>query len=255
MRQDLHTANRKNRYDGRAGFYEQARPSYPQAIVDFLRAENFLTEEMVIADMGCGTGKLAQLWLKNGYTVYGIEPADAMRASAEQLFAGYPGSRVIEARAEATTLATGSVDFVSAGQAFHWFDYARAKPEFQRILRNPRKLVTIDNRPTEDSHWQHIQRKLRKISQDSLVQDLKTHNSTEKRIAFFDTCHFHTLPNSQHLTYEELLGRALSLSNQPLPGESGHAAMAADLRAYFERHESGGKLTLTYETRIYYGIL
>jgi len=30
-----------------------------------------------------------------------------------------------------------SIDFITAGQAFHWFDAARARKEFGRILRAP----------------------------------------------------------------------------------------------------------------------
>jgi len=40
-----------------------------------------------------------------------------------------------QAIAEATGLEDASVDFVTAGQAFHWFDATRAVPEIARILR------------------------------------------------------------------------------------------------------------------------
>ena len=39
----------------------------------------------------------------------------------------------IDGRAEDTGLAAEPVDFVTAGQAFHWFEAARARAEFARL--------------------------------------------------------------------------------------------------------------------------
>ena len=41
----------------------------------------------------------------------------------------------VKGTAEATTLADGSVDLITAAQAFHWFDRARTRAEFERILK------------------------------------------------------------------------------------------------------------------------
>ncbi len=80
----------------------------------------------VVADLGSGTGILSELLLKNGNLVFGVEPNAEMRAAGETLLAGYPRFRERRATAEATTLADCSVDFITAGQAFHWFDRVAA---------------------------------------------------------------------------------------------------------------------------------
>lgn len=77
---------------------------------------------------------LSAVFLTNGNRVFGIEPDPEMRAAAEYVLRQYPTFTNIAASAEATSLADGSVDVVTAGQAFHWFDYERSKKEFARIL-------------------------------------------------------------------------------------------------------------------------
>ena len=54
--------------------------------------------------------------------------------AAESILAGYSNFRSVVGTAEATTLADSSVDFVVAGQAFHWFDPVRSK---DRVQANP----------------------------------------------------------------------------------------------------------------------
>ena len=65
-----------------------------------------------------------------------------MRQAAGALLSGYPHFTSVNGTAEATSLPRDSVDWVTAGQAFHWFDRDKAKVEFQRILR-PGGLVIL----------------------------------------------------------------------------------------------------------------
>ncbi|HXZ78447.1 MAG TPA: class I SAM-dependent methyltransferase, partial [Terriglobales bacterium] len=56
----------KKRFSNRVEDYARYRPSYPRAILRTLIAECGLTPEWRIADIGSGTGKLAELFLDNG---------------------------------------------------------------------------------------------------------------------------------------------------------------------------------------------
>jgi len=58
-----------------------------------------------------------------------------MRQAGEEYLAAYDGFSSIEGSAESTTLEDASVDFVTAGQAFHWFEPEKTRAEFRRILR------------------------------------------------------------------------------------------------------------------------
>ena len=54
------------RFSSRVDNYVKYRPSYPETIVPLLARECGLTPQAVIADIGSGTGLLAQLWLQHG---------------------------------------------------------------------------------------------------------------------------------------------------------------------------------------------
>jgi SAM-dependent methyltransferase len=135
-----------------------------------LKAECGLIEKHVIADAGCGPDILAQLFLELGNPVIGIESDLDMRAGANYALQGYAGFTSVTGTAEATTLPDESCNSVSSGQAFHWFDPVRTRPEFARILRPEGWVMLIWNiqRKTgtpfqealnafwhNDRHWNH----------------------------------------------------------------------------------------------------
>ena len=92
------------RFSNRVENYVRYRPGYPKAIVDLLREACGLTSESVVADVGSGTGKLAELFLKRGNQVFGVEPNKEMREAGERLLKDFPNFTSIEGTAEATTL-------------------------------------------------------------------------------------------------------------------------------------------------------
>ena len=119
-----------SRFNNRVENYIAYRPKYPAAVAEFLRNELGLSAASVVADVGSGTGILSELLLRAGCTVFGVEPNEAMREAAEELLQAYPNFKSVHGTAEATTLDDSSVDFVTAGQAFHWFDIEGARREF-----------------------------------------------------------------------------------------------------------------------------
>ncbi len=128
-------ADSKNRFSSRVADYLRYRPHYPVGVLELLREHSGLSPAHAIADIGSGTGFLAELFLKNGNVVFGVEPNKEMREAGEEYLAAYPRFTSINASAEATTLSAASIDFVAAGQAFHWFAPEATRREFVRILR------------------------------------------------------------------------------------------------------------------------
>jgi len=64
-----------------------------------------------------------------------IRLIEEMRQAGEEYLASYDGFSSIDGSAESTTLDDNSVDFVTAGQSFHWFEPDTARREFARILK------------------------------------------------------------------------------------------------------------------------
>lgn len=110
--------------------YDRFRPGYAVAAVAWALGERPLR----VADLGAGTGILSRLVRRLGHEVIAIEPDGQMRGRLAQVS---PGITVLAGTAEAIPLADRSVDAVVAGQAYHWFDPARAHPEIARVLRRP----------------------------------------------------------------------------------------------------------------------
>lgn len=144
-------ADAKQRFSSRVADYVRYRPGYPSEVLPLLRTECGLKPGHVVADIGSGTGFLSELFLKNGNRVYGIEPNDAMREAGEEYLASYDNFSSIVGSAEATTLESGSVDFVSAGQAFHWFAPSATRTEFRRVLKANGWIVILWNDRQRDT--------------------------------------------------------------------------------------------------------
>ena len=78
-------ADNTSRFSNRVENYVKYRPGYPEEIIPWLQAHYEFPVSKMIADIGSGTGISAKLFLKNGYTVSGIEPNAPMREMSEQL--------------------------------------------------------------------------------------------------------------------------------------------------------------------------
>ena len=117
------------------GHYAKARPTYPAALFESLAAEFGLAAGQVAADLGSGTGIFAGLLLDRGLAVHAVEPNAPMRQQAEHALGGRENFHSHDARAEDTGLPDASVDWVTAAQAFHWFDADAVRAEVRRILR------------------------------------------------------------------------------------------------------------------------
>lgn len=99
-----------------------------------------------VADVGCGTGHLALGWAARGCATVGVDVARPMlRAAAERATAQRIPAVFVEARAEATGLAGGAFDGVSAGQCWHWFDRPAAAREAARLLRPGGWIAVVHN--------------------------------------------------------------------------------------------------------------
>ena len=246
------------RFSDRVGNYVKYRPGYPAAVIDTLRTDCQLTGASVVADVGSGTGILTELFLKNGARVFGVEPNREMREAGERLLRGYPRFTSIAATAEATTLPAHSVDFVAAGQAFHWFDRRQARQEFRRILKPQGWVVLVWNkRRTEATPFLEAYEKL--LLTYAIDYQTVTHRliTDEVIAAFFRPGVFKlkVFESSRLQDFEGCKGGLLSASYTPQAGHPNYEPMLAELRSIFEAHQVNGMVPFEYDTKMYYGQL
>jgi SAM-dependent methyltransferase len=140
------TQTRAASFGAAADAYERARPSYPEAAIDWLLPHGAHR----ILDLGAGTGKLTRHLRARGLDVVAVEPSEGMRARFSR---GLPHVPVLAGSAEAIPLGDASVDVVVVGQAWHWFDPARAVPEVARVLKTGGWLGLIWNIRDRRDPW------------------------------------------------------------------------------------------------------
>jgi len=127
------------RFSGFADEYDRARPHPPAELPELLSAwAGYAPGERVptVVDLGAGTGISTVPWAGRAGRVVAVEPSADMRDVAARRCAD--AGLAVDLRdgtAEDTGLPDRFADVVTASQALHWFDPARALPEVARVLR------------------------------------------------------------------------------------------------------------------------
>jgi SAM-dependent methyltransferase len=251
-------ADPTQRFSSRVDNYIQYRPHYPSQIVDTLRQDCHLTPASIVADIGSGTGILTELFLCHGNQVFAVEPNPGMRAAAERLLKDYPHFHSIPGKAEDTLLNDSSVDFIAAGQAFHWFERKKTRVEFRRILKPDGWAILVWNdRQTDTTPFLCAYEQL--LVRYGIDYRQVDHKQIDEQVLrdFYGTggLALKTWPNTQAFDYEGLKGRLLSSSYAPEAGHPSFEPMLAELSEVFRQHQRDGRVSFDYTTLMYYGHL
>ncbi len=244
------------RFSNRVADYTRFRPGYPREMIVWLRDAIDLRPSWIVADIGSGTGLLAQEFCEHGNLVYAVEPNDAMRAAAEEIFEREPHFVSVTGSAEDTTLPDGAVDLVAAGQAFHWFDQQAARHEWKRILSpGGRAMIVFNSRRIETTAFMQAY-------DEFLVNSAIDYQGVDHRRvlgenlrAFLGEMLEWRFNFLRTMTCEELLGLSMSSSYVPAPGQASHASFVEGLRALFDQYAVDGTIDMLYQTEAYVGRL
>jgi ubiquinone/menaquinone biosynthesis C-methylase UbiE len=242
------------RFSNRVENYAKYRPRYPEAALQFIRG--IAPPPAVVADIGSGTGIFTKQLLNAGFEVHAVEPNDAMRGEAERSLKAEPLFHSVKGTAESTSLPDHFADLITSAQAFHWFDRAKAKPEFRRILRTGRWAALIWNERQADAStlgWKYDEL-LRREAPEYNEVDHRNMRSENIR-AFFEPGEVTVkrFSYAQELGREAFLGRLLSSSYVPLMGEPGHQDIVAAAERLFDENAVEGAISLEYETVLFLG--
>lgn len=245
------------RFSDRVENYVRYRPGYPPEVLELLRSECGLLPSHFVADVAAGTGLFTRLLLENGNSVFAVEPNLEMREMGIHLLGDYDRLVSVAGTAEDTTLASASMDFVTAAQAAHWFDLQKARAEFVRILKTGGWCVLIWNERRTDTtaFLRDYEQMLLDYGTD--YKEVRHERTTAVIHDFFAPapCRERVFDLRQRFDYEGAAGRLLSSSYVPLAGDPKHAPMMKEIERIFHAHAKDGTVEFEYNTRVFYGHL
>ncbi len=208
------TGESGGRFGAHACEYRAFRPGWPEEVFARILARAGPPRRRAV-DLGAGTGHVALRLLEWFEQVLAVEPDERMLA---QIPAG--GARLgrLSARAEDADFEPGTVDLVTAGNAFHWFDGVLVAERARSWLRTGGTLAVFRYDPPHAAEgplgtvlagefglrWrEHVHPRLR---------DPGYSRRTLAASSLAPTLSVATLPNALTLELDELLGFCRSTS-------------------------------------------
>ncbi len=244
------------KFTGKASVYKKYRPGYPAEYIDYLAEYNSLGPQSVIADIGSGTGKLSRQLLGRGLKVICVEPNADMRSAAEAELGSYIGFTSLNGTAEHTGLKGGSVDLVTAAQAFHWFDKELFKAECKRVLKEGASVALVWNSREEGSQFIKENAKIMKRFcplfkgfSGGIGEDPEVFEAFFKNGAY----EYRVFRNDLQYDLGGFIGGTLSASYALSETSPGYKGFIAELTELFEKYSKDGKVTMPNITRSYIG--
>lgn len=129
-------------FERRAEVYDAARPPYPPALWERVRATGLMVPGRRALDLGAGTGQATGPLLDAGLRVVAVEPGPRLAARLRE---AHPEVEVIVARAEDVEFDAASFDLVVVATALHWMDLAVVLPTVRRALAPDGRLLVWRN--------------------------------------------------------------------------------------------------------------
>ncbi len=245
------------RFSDRVENYVLFRPHYPREVIECLRERYHFDASQILADIGSGTGISTELFLANGNPCFAVEPNHEMREASEKLLGHFPNFQSVDGTAENTTLAAQSVNWVIVGQAFHWFDNAASRREFERILKPTGRVLLMWNQRNLETEG------IARDYNDLLIRYVENYKELShyridlsKIEAFFapNPVEVFEFANQQLFDFNSLVGRMLSSSYVPQSSDM-TATILDELKTIFNHYERGGQVEFSYRTQLYVGTL
>lgn len=242
------------RFSDRVANYIQYRPGYPADMVAFLVSQISTPQHKTCADFGSGSGIFSRLLVEHFKAVYGIEPNLEMRKAGEDNLQNHANFFSVDATAEHSGLASGSIDVITAAQAFHWFNLDAFKTECRRVLVSGGLVALIWNsRLTDTAFLKRYDELLSLHATD--YNEVNHQNLTNDQFnRFFEGDYrLHTFSNVQRFDLASVFGRLDSSSYSPKPGTPEFKSLRDELSRAFDAFNDNGLVDFNYETKLYLG--
>jgi SAM-dependent methyltransferase len=120
----------RSSFNAIAALYDKARPDYPDAVFDDIRAASALTAGDPVLEVGCGSGQATIGFARRGLAVTAVDPGPDLLRLARQRLDGFGNVAFVESSFEAWPPPAAAFKLVASAQAWHWIapdiGYAKA---------------------------------------------------------------------------------------------------------------------------------
>ncbi len=135
-------ADMRRTFDSTASCYQQARPEYPDALLEELVRLAELQPGDHLLEIGCASGKATLPLAKRGYRITCIELGAELAAAARVNLRGFPTVEVLDGAFESYRPASSeSYDLVFAATSWHWLDPELRYERAHELLRREGHLA------------------------------------------------------------------------------------------------------------------
>ena len=242
-----------NRFEGKGEIYAKSRPKYAAELLDYLEDTLRIHKGVIFADIGSGTGIFTEQLLNCGYKVFAVEPNADMRKKAEDRLSAFKDFISVDGTDRNSNLPGESVDFITAAQAFHWFDAEAFKTECKRILKPNGKVIIVYNSRDENAECTRALAELR-YKYNSEFCGFSNGISDKKCQAFFTGgCKIFKADNSQCYDRQGYINRVLSSSYSLKEGDERYTEYLKEINKLFDMFSIDGLVTVPLNTVAYVG--
>jgi SAM-dependent methyltransferase len=247
---------RRFSFDKVAELYQAARPDYPHELFDDVAAG--LAAAGSILEIGAGSGKATEGFLRRRFSVVAIEPGEDLIRVAKERLAELGRVRFVPSTFEAWKPEKPSFDLVVAAQSIHWVPAEIAFPKAAATLRPGGRIAVFGNVPMqlpqpfrEDLariHLRHAGDAQSWLAEAWYLPSGPLPALIAQSVCFQPAVH---KAYSWTRTYssDSYIALLQTLSSYRMMATDARARLLADIASVIE--ERGGELELGYETHLY----
>lgn len=241
------------RFDGKGEIYAKARPKYAAALFEYFRNTLQIPAGSVFADVGSGTGIFTEQLLHCGYRVFAVEPNGDMRKQAEEKLAHNENFVSVSGNDIDLKLPDHSADFITAAQAFHWFDAETFRKECRRVLKPGGLVILVYNSRDETAACTKALAALRQNFTPEFHGFSNGISDKACRAFFAGSCDIFCADNTQVYDRQGYLNRVLSSSYSLKESDAWYAEYLNEINGIFDHFSADGQITVPTETVAYIG--
>ena len=234
-----------DKFTDKADIYDKYRPKYSKGFIDYLYQYLALSNNAVIADIGAGTGILSEEFLKRGSNVICVEPNKKMLEQAKRKLQHYKNVSFINETAESTNIKDTSIDIITVGQAFHWFNEKLFLNECKRILVDEGIVVLAWNVSNSEDPINKAVSHLNYM----YAKNYNGYNARDKD----GNAEIHFFENNLLLDKREFIGRCLSRSYAPNLSDNNYEKYVNGLSDIFDNYSESKKIRIKNNTKCILG--